>query len=90
MPISIDHPLTLAFVTLCCVPTLFPLARFFFDDFETFLHDLGYRRHDDIWWKFMRISISTETFPFGKAALFIACFVILVGLTYHTVVKFFY
>lgn len=37
----IQHP-GLLFVSLgLCIPLMFPLARFFFDDFETFKQELG-------------------------------------------------
>jgi hypothetical protein len=36
MPDFVEHPATLVIIVIACSPLLFPLARFFFDDIETF------------------------------------------------------
>jgi hypothetical protein len=89
MPISLNHPFTLVVIALFSIPALIPLARFFFDDLETFLNDLGYRADDDTWWKIIRLSQYNIEFILKLIAL-VGCYVILVGLTYSTAVSILY
>jgi hypothetical protein len=37
----IQHPYLLVLAMLICIPLLFSLGRFFFDDFETFKQEVG-------------------------------------------------
>ncbi|MBL6751559.1 MAG: hypothetical protein ISP90_13615 [Nevskia sp.] len=37
----VDHPKLLLLAAILSAPALFPLARFFFDDFSTFKRDVG-------------------------------------------------
>jgi hypothetical protein len=37
----VDHPSLLLLAVLLCLPVAFPLARFFFDDFDTFKREAG-------------------------------------------------
>jgi len=41
---SLDHPVAIAIAALACLVVAFPLARFFFDDFETFKEEAGLSR----------------------------------------------
>jgi hypothetical protein len=88
MPFNIEHPVILLITALVCSPALIPLAKFFVDDWETFLEELGYRERDDIWWKMIRIEMHSSVF-FLKILLMLTCFGILVGLTYATAVRVF-
>ena len=88
MLLNIQHPAILLIAALVCSPALIPLAKFFFDDWATFLEELGYRESDDIWWKMIRIDMHSSVF-FLKILLMLACFGILVGLTYTTAVRVF-
>jgi hypothetical protein len=88
MIFNIEHPTILFFLVLVCSPTLIPLFRFFFDDWESFLEEIGYREGDDIWWKMIRIDMHSRT-AFLRILLMLACFGILVGLTYTTSVRVF-
>ena len=88
MLFNIQHPVILLLATLLCSPALIPVFKFFFDDWETFIEDLGYRESDDIWWKLIRIDMHSSGF-FLKLLLMIACFCIFVGLTYSTAVRIF-
>jgi hypothetical protein len=42
--LSADHPLLLVLAAAACVALAFPLARFFFDDFESFKEEFGLSR----------------------------------------------
>lgn len=83
---NIEHPTILFFLVLVCSPTLIPLFRFFYDDLENFLEELGYRESDDIWWKMIRIDMHSRA-AYLKILLMLACFGILVGLAYTTAVR---
>ena len=63
---------------------LFVSARWFFDDLETFLGEIGYRAHDDIWWKLLRIS-APSPFIWVKIVGFLGTYAIVVGLTYASI-----
>jgi len=41
---SFDHPVLLLVAGLACVAAAFPVARFFFDDFDTFKEEFGVAR----------------------------------------------
>lgn len=43
----IQHPHFLVIAMLVCIPLLFPLARFFFGDFESFKEDIGLGNDSD-------------------------------------------
>jgi hypothetical protein len=88
MLIYFDHPALLLIAALVCSPALIPLSKFFFDDWETFLEELGYRERDDIWWKLIRIDMHSSFF-FLKILFLLTCFGILVGLSYVTAVRVF-
>ena len=88
MSFNIEHPVILLLITLVCSPALIPLAKFFFDDWETFLEEFGYRERDDIWWKILRIDMNSRM-VFFKILFMLTCFGILVGLTYTTAVRVF-
>ena len=86
MPFDIEHPLLLLFTTLVCSPALIPLFKFFFDDWETFLEELGYRESDDIWWKMLRIDWHSSRLLL-QILLMLACFGIPVSLAYTTATR---
>jgi hypothetical protein len=88
MPFDFDHPYVLIASIVICLPALIPLSRFFFDDLESFLGDLGYRKGYDIWWVLILLNMPSY-FLRLKAFGFFGCFGILVGLTYTTSVKVF-
>jgi hypothetical protein len=83
MPTVIDHPVVLVVVALLCSPLLLPLARWFFDDLETFLGELGYREQDDIWWQLIRGSSGMLRI---KVVGFVGTFAIVVGMVYLFIV----
>lgn len=41
---SLDHPLAITIASFACLVAAFPLARFFFDDFESFKEEAGLSR----------------------------------------------
>jgi hypothetical protein len=81
----IDHPIILAVLTIACLPALWPLARFFFDDLESFLDEAGLSREHDRWlWilGFPRYGLHLHSKIIG----FVGFFVILVGLSYLSII----
>ena len=83
MPTVIDHPVVLVVVALLCSPLLLPLARWFFDDFETFLSELGYRDQDDFWWQLIA---GSSPLLWMKVVGFVGTFAIVVGSGYLFIV----
>jgi hypothetical protein len=82
----IEHPATLVVVAILCSPALIPLARFFFDDFETFKAETGlHYAHNRFLWilGWPRVSWQFRI----KTAAFIAVFVVLVTVVYLTVCR---
>jgi len=47
---STDHPLLLAIAAGACFALAFPLARFFFDDIESFKSNFGLAREEIAFW----------------------------------------
>jgi hypothetical protein len=84
MPTVIDHPVVLVVVALLCSPLLLPLARWFFDDLETFLSELGYRDQDDFWWQLIQ---GSSGMLWIKVAGFVGTFAIVVGMGYVFIVR---
>ncbi len=44
---SFDHPKLLLVATVLCIPALWPITRFIFEDFETFKAEAGLRTEFD-------------------------------------------
>jgi hypothetical protein len=86
MTFNIEYPVILLLAALICSPALFPLSRFFFDDIDMLLEDLGYRKDYPVWWIIIMLYMPSY-FLRLKAFGFFGCFGILVGLTYTTATK---
>ena len=85
----VAHPGTLLIVGIACSPALLPLARFFFDDLETFKSEAGldYDHNRALWllgWP--RLSLQLRI----KAIGFVAVFAGLVTAVYLTTCRLLY
>jgi len=78
MPIDVEHPVLLVVIAAACSPILLFSARWYWDDLEAFLEELGYRSEDDIWWKLIRTSMPSA-FIWIKIVGFIGGYAIVVG-----------
>ena len=69
-----------------CSPILYALARWYFEDLESLEEDLGYRDHDDMWWKLIRVHRALHNPELWlKVIGFVGIYAIAVGLTYFSI-----
>ncbi len=85
----VEHPATLVVIAIAGSPVLLPLARFFFEDIETFKSEAGldYEHNRWLWllgWP--RLSLQLQL----KVVGFVGIFGILVALLYITVCRVLY
>lgn len=83
---TIEHPLLLIIALIACAPALFPLARFFFTDLESFLDETGLSTS---WGRWMWLLGAVPRHPqlSWKLTGFIGTFGILVWAVYATAAR---
>ena len=85
----VEHPLTLVVVAVACSPVLLPLARFFFDDLETFKSEAGLDYdHNRLLWLlgWPRVSLQLKV----KVVGFVGVFASLVMAVYLAICRLLY
>lgn len=86
-PVRIEHPVPLIVVAILCSPLLLWLARWYFEDFNSFLEEAGYRKRDDLWWQLMRFGRTHVLFDYKIIGL-LGIYGIVVALAYHSLSQF--
>ena len=82
----VAHPAILIVIAIACSPVLLPLARFFFEDFETFKSEAGLDYDHNRWLWLLGWPRLTLQLQF-KVVGFVGIFGILVALLYISVCR---
>jgi len=81
----VEHPRVLIGSVLLCVPMLFPLAQYFFEDFNTFKNDLGLNNSVGSFAWLIGWPLEEYTLRFRIIGFF-GCYAGVVAAVYHLIV----
>jgi hypothetical protein len=81
-----DHPRLLFAAAILCVPVLFYLARFFFDDFASFNRDIGADSESGRFAWFIGTPLEAYDLE-GRIVAFIGCYILVVLAAYQFLEK---
>jgi len=87
IPAFIEHPKTLVVAALVCLAALPAIARYFFDDFDSFKRDLGLDQDNSLGrWSWLLGGRMEYTFDW-RAIGFVGVYAGLVAAVYQILVK---
>ena len=86
IPAFIEHPKTLVVAALVCLPALPAIARYFFDDFDTFKRDTGLDNSAGRWGWLLGLGRIEYTLDWRMLG-FVGAYVGLTAAVYQLLVK---